>query len=120
MAEKFRIRFNPTTKEIEIEGTEKFVKKYFEIIQNMILATRGSEPAQKAAQPGRAKKRGRGRWGSKAGSVLKSIRESKKGITTAELKNLTGLSDRQIWAIIYKAEKEGKIKKAGRGIYIAA
>jgi hypothetical protein len=57
---------------------------------------------------------------SKTGSVIKFIQGSKKGITTTELEKNTGLSARRIWAIVYKAEKSGKIKKAGRGLYIAA
>ena len=36
MASNSRIRFNPVTKEIEVEGTEKFVKTYFDKLQAMI------------------------------------------------------------------------------------
>jgi hypothetical protein len=34
-----RIKFNPVTKEIEIEGSEKFVKTYFDKIQSMLSGT---------------------------------------------------------------------------------
>jgi len=34
-----RIKFNPVTKEIEIEGSEKFVKTYFDKIQAMLSGT---------------------------------------------------------------------------------
>jgi len=35
MAESSYLRFNPETREIEIEGAEKFVKEYFNKIQQM-------------------------------------------------------------------------------------
>ena len=122
MAEKSRIRLNHSTKEIEIEGTEKFVKKYFDIVHEMILVSRGPKPVEKTSRPEKAGKRPveTGRKNSNTSAVLSAIRESKKGITTAELKAKTGLSDRQIWAIADKAKREGKIKKTGRGMYIAS
>lgn len=39
MGGQSRIRFNPVTKEIEIEGSEKFVKTYFDKIQSMLSGT---------------------------------------------------------------------------------
>ncbi len=122
MTEKSRIRLNPSTKEIEIEGTEQFVSKYFDVIHKMILASRTSGPIQKTAgavKPGKRTGRPGGR-GSKTNAVLDLVQGSKKGVTTTELEKKTGLSARQIWAILYKAKKEGKVKKAGRGVYIAA
>ncbi len=109
--EKSRIKFNPVTKEIEIEGSEQFVKKYFSIIQTMITESRVSR------EPVPVKRTRAGRKGSKTATVLALIGSAKNGITTTDLKKKTGLADRQIWAIIYKAEREGKIRKAGRGVY---
>jgi Mor family transcriptional regulator len=57
---------------------------------------------------------------SNADKVRTLIKESAKGITTAELKKKTKLSDKQIWAIVNKAKKKGKIKMAKRGVYVAA
>ncbi|MEI7637269.1 MAG: hypothetical protein WCJ37_08180 [Syntrophus sp. (in: bacteria)] len=39
MGEQSRLKFNPATKEIEIEGSEKFVKTYFDKIQEMLSGT---------------------------------------------------------------------------------
>jgi len=39
MGEQSRIKFNPVTKEIEIEGSEKFVGIYFDKIQAMLAGT---------------------------------------------------------------------------------
>ena len=36
MGNNSRIRFNPVTKEIEVEGTEQFVKTYFAKLQAML------------------------------------------------------------------------------------
>lgn len=123
MAGTFRIKFNPSAKEIEVEGSEAFVKKYFEILRNLISESglSSKEPAQKSGGPGGAKKVSGAIKGktSKTGTVIDLIQRSKGGITTAELEEKSGLSDKQIWSIIYKAEKEGKIKKARRGVYVA-
>ncbi len=121
MVEKSRIKFNPATKEIEIEGTEAFVKKYFEAVRSMISGLPAEKPvrgaARKMAPKAAAKKKGKRSTNTE--NVINLIKESKGGLTTPELKKKTGLADKQIWPIIYKAEKQGKIKKAGRGLYVS-
>ena len=52
--------------------------------------------------------------------VLKIIKGSKRGVNTATLMTKTGFDQRKIWSIINRASKAGKIKRAGRGIYIGA
>jgi hypothetical protein len=52
--------------------------------------------------------------------VLKVIKGYKKGVDVAKLKTKTGFADTKIRAIIYKASKEGKIKRLGRGVYTLA
>jgi hypothetical protein len=52
--------------------------------------------------------------------VLKVIKGHKKGVDVAKLKTKTGFADTKIRAIIFKASKEGKIKRVGRGIYVSA
>jgi hypothetical protein len=130
MKEGSRIKFNPMTKEIEIEGSEKFVKSYFHKIQKLLSGTLETpslkKPAKKKAAPAKkarkvAKKKVVGRKKvSIADTVLALIRDSGKGITTAGLKEKTGLMDKQIWAVVNKATKQGKIRKAKRGLYVAA
>ena len=41
METKSRIKFNPVTQEIEIEGSEKFVKTYFDKIQSNVSKING-------------------------------------------------------------------------------
>jgi predicted Rossmann fold nucleotide-binding protein DprA/Smf involved in DNA uptake len=52
--------------------------------------------------------------------VLDIIKRSKKGVNTATLMTKTGFDQRKIWSIINRASKAGKIKRAGKGIYLGA
>jgi hypothetical protein len=52
--------------------------------------------------------------------VLKAIKSHKKGIDIPTLKKLTGLPDNSIRNILYRASKEGKIKRMRRGVYALA
>ena len=122
-----RIKFNPVTKEIEIEGSEKFVKTYFTKIQALISGTKGTvakapikEKPVKKARPSKVKGKKPAKQSKKrsnVNTVLTLVQKSPKGITTTELKKKTGLTDKQIWAIISNAKRAGKIKKAKRGVY---
>jgi hypothetical protein len=51
--------------------------------------------------------------------VLKVIRGHRKGVDISKLKKSTGFADIKIRAIVYKASKEGKIKRIARGVYIS-
>lgn len=52
--------------------------------------------------------------------ILKIIRRSRKGVNVPALKAKTGFEDKKVRNIIFRASKEGKIKKVGRGIYVGA
>lgn len=52
--------------------------------------------------------------------ILKIIRRSRKGVDVPTLKTKTGFQDKKVRNIIFRASKEGKIKKVGRGIYVGA
>jgi predicted nucleic acid-binding Zn-ribbon protein len=52
--------------------------------------------------------------------ILKIIKRSKKGVDVPTLKKKTGFDDKKVRNIIFRASKEGKIKKSGRGIYVGA
>ena len=52
--------------------------------------------------------------------VLNIIKRSIKGIDVPTLAKKIGVGDKKIRNIVYKACKSGRIKRAGRGIYIAA
>ena len=145
-----RIKFNPVTKEIEIEGSEKFVKTYFNKIQSLLSGTQKAivkapikekpikekaperkpvkeRPVKKVRQSKRAPKVikeekfvRKTKRGDMSKAVLALIQDSPEGIAMTELKKKTGLTDRQIWPIISVAKKRGKIKQVKRGVYIGA
>lgn len=145
-----RIKFNPVTKEIEIEGSEKFVKTYFNKIQSLLSGTQKAivkapikekpikekaperkpvkeRPVKKVRQSKKASKVikeeklvRKTKRGDMSKAVLALIQGSPEGIAMTELKEKTGLTDRQIWPIISVAKKRGKIKQAKRGVYIGA
>jgi hypothetical protein len=140
MKENSRIRFNPVTKEIEVEGSESFVKTYFSKLQAMISGAPEAivkepkveklrpakkakkEPkAEKAAPTKKAKKVAKKEPGGKRvtniDTVVGLIQGSAEGISTAELKEKTGFAERQIWSIVNRAAKAGKIRKVKRGVY---
>lgn len=122
MKEHFRIRFNPVTKEIEIEGSENFVEAYFAKLQPFIFSS--AEKKVMASKTGPTKKAriiaikepGIKRV-TNIDAVVGLIQASTEGISTAELKEKTGLAERQIWSIVNRAKKEGKIRKMKRGLY---
>ena len=121
MANNSRIRFNPVTKEIEIEGTEKFVKTYFGKIQAMVFGSVEKAKAAPVKKARKTRKKGPGKKGvTNIDKVIGLIKASTEGISTAELKEKTGLAERQIWSIVNRAKRAGKIKKAKRGLYGAA
>jgi predicted Zn-dependent protease len=152
MKTESRIRFNPGTKEIEIEGSEEFVKAYFNKLQRMISGAPSEtveefkavevSPAKKAKKGPKAvkanpvkkePKAAKARAAKKAGKTAKKapgvkrvtnvaavvtlIQGSAEGISTAELKKKTGLTERQIWGVVNRADKQGKIRTVKRGIY---
>ena len=52
--------------------------------------------------------------------VVNIIKRSKEGVDVPTLMKTTDLADTQIRNIVFRAAKQGKIKRAGRGIYVAA
>jgi hypothetical protein len=53
-------------------------------------------------------------------TVVGIIKRSRKGITASGIREKTGLDDKQIRNIVYKAKKQGRIKNLKRGVYIPA
>jgi hypothetical protein len=51
--------------------------------------------------------------------VLKIIRRHKRGVNRTKLRARTGYDDSKIGNILYRARKEGKIRRVSRGTYVA-
>jgi len=146
MAERSRVKFNPVTKEMEIEGSESFVTAALDKLQVMlsgapakkvavkrapkaakaapVKADKKKPKAVKARPPKKVKKATKKNLGVKRvtnfGVVLALIQGSTEGISTTELKEKAGLTERQTWGIVTRAAKEGKIRKVKRGVYVTA
>ena len=52
--------------------------------------------------------------------VLRIIKRHKKGVDVAKLKDKTGFADSKLRMIVYRAYKQGKIKRKARGVYVSA
>jgi len=52
--------------------------------------------------------------------ILGIVKRFKKGVDVPTLKKKTGFDDKKVRNIVFRASKEGKIKKSGRGIYVGA
>ena len=124
MRDNSRIRFNPVTKDIEVEGTEQFVKTYFDKLQAIITGATEKKTKETKGAPTKAtkpaEKKAQGKRVTNISAVVQLIQNSPKGISTAELKKKTKLSEHQIWSIVYHAVKAGKIRKMKRGAYASA
>ena len=79
-----------------------------------------AKPAKKATARKKARTKTKGTALTATDQVLKIIKRSKKGVDAPTLMKKTGLGDRSVRNILYKASKSGKIKTAGRGIYVGS
>ena len=87
-----------------------------------------ASPASRAAAKGAPKRKARvkkvavrkGQKLSPTAQVLEAIRNHRSGIEIVALKKATGLPDSSIRSILYRASKEGKIKRVRRGVYVCA
>jgi hypothetical protein len=52
--------------------------------------------------------------------VVQIIKRSKKGVDVATLGKKTGFEKKKINDILFRASKQGKIKRTGKGVYIGA
>ena len=52
--------------------------------------------------------------------ILQIVKRSKKGVDVPTLKKKTGFDDKKVRNIVFRASKEGRIKKSGRGVYVSS
>ncbi len=70
--------------------------------------TVAKKPVKKAEQP------------TAYDTFLGFINKSKKGLSIEQIKSKTGFNDKKIANLVYKAKKQGKVKSAGKGVYVKA
>jgi len=138
MTKESRIKFNPVTGEVEVAGTESFVKTYFNKLQQLMSGDGGKAPerdaerksapkkvAPKASVKGVVRPKAKKSTKSKAkktsviAKVVQLIQDSEVGLSTKDLKEKMKLNNRQVSAAIYRALKLRKIQRAKRGLYTA-
>jgi hypothetical protein len=79
--------------------------------------------AKTSAKNGRSTSKSAGQRGRKTSpraDVLSTVKKHKQGIDIPTLKAITGLPDSNVRTIVYRAAKEGKIKRVSRGVYASA
>ena len=82
--------------------------------------TRRKTPAKKAPAKKKAVAKKKGAALTATDRVLGIIKRSKKGVDAPTLIKKTGFEDKKIRNILFRTAKQGKIKKAGRGVYVGA
>lgn len=65
------------------------------------------------------KRRGRDSEGTAMNAVYSIIAKSRNGATTTQIREKTGLDNKQIWNAINRLKTQNKIRSARRGIYVA-
>ncbi len=96
------------------QKTDKMIKRLEKLENKAQVAKKPKAKAVKKAVAKKVKK------ATATDTVLAIIKRNRKGIDTATLKKKTGFKVRSVENIIYRLKKEGKIKSAGRGLYVKA
>ena len=114
------------TKELKALGrkTEALAKKLDKLEKAQVAAKRKVKAKAKTTKKAPARKKAVAK--KKAApmtatdKVVNVIKRSKKGADAPTLMKKTGLAEKTIRNILFRTSKQGKIKKAGRGVYVAA
>ena len=77
-------------------------------------------PAKKAVAKKKAVTKKKAAQLTATDMILQIVKRSKKGVDVPTLKKKSGFDDKKVRNIVFRASKEGKIKKSGRGMYIGA
>ena len=132
----------PTKKEIDrlIKKTEQSLSslkvptkaefdkltKRVEALEKALKAKKRAKKVTKPARTGKkaaAKKKGvaKGkRQVTNSEKILRVVKRNPAGVDVATLKARTGLEDKKIRDIVFRLSKQGKIKRASRGVYKTA
>ena len=104
------------------QQTEKLIRAVDRFEKEKAAKKKKAKAKPKAARKTRAKKptATKAKAETSTAQVVNIIKRSKKGVDIPTLLTKTGLSDKQVRNIIFRSSKQGKIKRAGRGVYVAA
>jgi predicted Rossmann fold nucleotide-binding protein DprA/Smf involved in DNA uptake len=108
-----KAEFDQLTK--RVEALEKALKIRKGKTKAKTRTKAGKKAATKKKQVSRAKPKMTG-----SEKVLRVMKKSRAGVNVATLNARTGIEDKKLRNILYRLAKQGKVKRAGRGVYRAA
>jgi predicted Rossmann fold nucleotide-binding protein DprA/Smf involved in DNA uptake len=98
------------------QGIEKLAEKVEDISDKKPQPKAKAKPKKTVKKPAAKKEK----EATASDTVLKVINRHKKGVNTATIMEKTGFEKKKVANAVFRLKKEGKIKSAGRGIYIKA
>ncbi|MDY6955072.1 MAG: hypothetical protein SWE60_26520 [Thermodesulfobacteriota bacterium] len=107
----------------ELKALAKKTEKMMKAVQKLDKAQAVKKPKAKAKTKTKTVRKPatkKARAVTATDAVLKLIKRTKKGIDAPSLIKKTGFDERKVRNILFRAFKQGKIKRAGRGNYVAA
>ena len=107
-----RSEFDRLTK--RVQALEKALKPRKKATKVAARAKTGKKAATKKKRVSKAKPQM-----TSPEKVLRVMRKYRTGVDVATLKARTGLEDKKIRNVLFRLGKQGKIKRAGRGVYKA-
>lgn len=107
-----RSEFDRLTK--RVQALEKALKPRKKATKVAARAKAGKKAATKKKRVSKAKPQM-----TSPEKVLRVMRKYRTGVAVATLKARTGLEDKKIRNVLFRLGKQGKIKRAGRGVYKA-
>jgi predicted Rossmann fold nucleotide-binding protein DprA/Smf involved in DNA uptake len=98
--------------------TETLMKKVGKLEKTQAVKKR--KPKTKAKPAKKATPKRKATEMTATDHVVKIVKRSKKGVDAPTLIKKTGFEDKKIRNILFRASKQGKIKRTGRGMYVGA
>ena len=98
--------------------TETLLKKVGKLEKTQAVKKR--KPKTKAKPAKKAPPKSKAAEMTATDHVVKIVKRAKRGVDAPTLIKKTGFEDKKIRNILFRASKQGKIKRAGRGMYVGA
>ena len=101
-----------------LNSLSKQVEKITKQVDKFKVMKAGSAPKKTAPKKKVAAKKAPAKMPTVIDSILNAIKNTKKGITIAQLKEKTEFNSKQLSNALYKLTKKGKIEATSRGLYV--
>ena len=88
------------------------------IEKKLSMLEKANVPKKAKAKPSKKKVAKKTKKTTAIDTVFTIIKKSKKGVDAATLKKKTGFDDKKVWNNVNTLKRKGKIKSAGRGVYV--